>query len=1223
VYCSGTLTISPNLVLVLDAGNDTAAQWIFKAGSTLITGKHSSVVLKNGAQADNVFWAIGSSVTLGDACQMVGQMLIQASITAGHNVLIGGRVLALAAVTFQSGALVDSAYKPVTVNVTLGTCKKFAVMGGTTITFGSGKTILDSGSVGVSPGTSITGDYQLNSGTTESNTASAISCAYDLGSAYNTAATASCKNFLSNSELSGLTFTPGVYCSSSGSFTIAKLGLVTLDALNGTNAVWVFQMTTTLTTGDFSSIILRNKALSENVFWVVGSSASIGYDAFLIGNIIAYTSISYSSYALIDGRGLSFAGVSFSGYTSGGLPNGTSAVVIPKLRISLGACEDFAVQATDSVLFSNALSIIEVGSVGLTPGTSVSGNYRLNSGTTQINTAVVNQCSKDATTAFNVAFGATCTTRYTTADLSGKILAPGVYCSDPGTFSTSAFSTLILDAQNNTNAVWIFQTATTVITGTNSIILLKNGAQYFNVIWAVKTAATTGQSSFFVGQIFALTAVTIGSQSVLKGRAFAKTAMTFNGGGLVTQIASTTSVNVTVGRCSEFAVLGRTTVSFGTGESVIASGSVGVSPGTSITGNYKLKIGTTESNTAPAIACAFDLGTAYNTASTATCQYYLSNSELSGLTFTPGVYCSSSGFFTIAQQSIMTLDGLNVTNAVWIFQTSTKLTTGSSSSMSLRNGALSKNIYWAVGSTADIGYSAYIAGNLLTFSALKFAAYAIMDGRALSIADISFVGFTTGGTNNGTSGPVDNSVKVNLGGCMEFSVLAGTSLAFNLALTVVTFGSVGSFGGGAISGNYQLSDGETTQSVTAETEQCKNDLNDAYNAAKSANCDTTLSTVYLDGRVLLPGVYCSGTMELRSSTTLTLDAQNNTNSVWVFQVGTTLITRIASRVMLKNGAQASNVFWAVGTAATTGQSSFFTGNILAKTIVTIGARATLKGRAFATTSFSFDNGGLVSLDASYTRVNVTLDSCLKFAVLSKTSVTFGLGPTVFTTGSVGVSPGTSITGNYHLNSGTTDSNTASAVSCAYDMGTSYNTASTATCQYYLSNSELSGLTFTPGVYCSTSGSFTIKKLGLVTLDALNGTNAVWIFQIFTKLTTGDFSSMILNNGALSKNIYWSVAESVSVGYATFFAGTILAQGSITYKAHSILDGRGFSFAAVSFIGYSSAGLPNGKSVVVFPKVQVYLGGCLPFAVEAGSTANFNLALTVIHSGSVGVSPGMN
>jgi hypothetical protein len=65
------------------------------------------------------------------------------------------------------------------------------------------------------------------------------------------------------------------------------------------------------------------------------------------------------------------------------------------------------------------------------------------------------------------------------------------------------------------------------------------------------------------------------------------------------------------------------------------------------------------------------------------------------------------------------------------------------------------------------------------------------------------------------------------------------------------------------------------------------------------------------------------------------------------------------------------------------------------------------------------------------------------------------------------------------------------------------------------------------------------------------------------------------------------------------------------------------YIGVSFVGYSSAGLPTGKSIVVFPKVQVYFGGCLPFAVEGGTTVNFNLALTVIHSGSVGVSPGIN
>jgi hypothetical protein len=144
----------------------------------------------------------------------------------------------------------------------------------------------------------------------------------------------------------------------------------------------------------------------------------------------------------------------------------------------------------------------------------------------------------------------------------------------------------------------------------------------------------------------------------------------------------------------------------------------------------------------------------------------------------------------------------------------------------------------------------------------------------------------------------------------------------------------------------------------------------------------------------------------------------------------------------------------------------------------------------------------------------------------------------------------------------------------------------------------------------------------LTLDGLNGTNPVWIFQTLTSLKTGDFSSMILKNGAVSKNVYWAVGTTTSVGYGAFFAGILMAQSSVTHASYAVLDGRTLSFAEVSFTGYSSAALPNGPSVVIYPRVQVYLGGCIPFAIEAGSTAGFNLALTVIHSGSIGNSPGI-
>jgi hypothetical protein len=541
--------------------------------------------------------------------------------------------------------------------------------------------------------------------------------------------------------------------------------------------------------------------------------------------------------------------------------------------------------------------------------------------------------------------------------------------------------------------------------------------------------------------------------------------------------------------------------------------------------------------------------------------------------------------------------------------------------MILKNGALPKNVFWAVGSTANVGNSAFFAGSLIAQSSVVFAPYAILNGRGLSFADIQIKGYASGGLPNGTATEVKPTVKINIGACTDFALLAFNSILFSSALTVITEFSVGKT---SISGNYQLTDG-TTQINTAAANQCNSDFADAYDTASGKTCSAanTFAAADLSGKTIFSGVYCStpGTFTTAAFSTLTLDAQNNPNAIWIFQTRTTLITGARSRILLTNGAQYNKVFWAVGTAATLGSSSFFIGTVFALTAVDFGTKSVMVGRAFAKTSMTFDSGSLVSQTALSTSVVMTIGSCKVFAVLAKNSISFGLGKSVFTSGSVGVSPATSITGNFEVRNGTIESNSASAQTCAYDLGTAYNSASTATCEYYLSSSELSGLTLTPGVYCTSTGKFSIDKLGLLNLDALNDVNAQWIFQTTTTLDTADFSSMILLNGALSKNVYWAVGTKVTIGYAAFFVGNLMAQSSITLSSYTLSDGRMLTFTDITFKGYSYLGVPNGPSVVIFPKVQVYLGGCLPFAVMAGSTAGFNLALTVVHSGSIGNSPG--
>jgi hypothetical protein len=80
---------------------------------------------------------------------------------------------------------------------------------------------------------------------------------------------------------------------------------------------------------------------------------------------------------------------------------------------------------------------------------------------------------------------------------------------------------------------------------------------------------------------------------------------------------------------------------------------------------------------------------------------------------------------------------------------------------------------------------------------------------------------------------------------------------------------------------------------------------------------------------------------------LTLDAQGDANAVWIFKMGSTLITDSNTSVVLAGGAQAANIYWSVGSSATLGTNSIFYGNILADQAITLTTGAVLTGRALA------------------------------------------------------------------------------------------------------------------------------------------------------------------------------------------------------------------------------------------------------------------------------------
>jgi Ice-binding-like len=191
--------------------------------------------------------------------------------------------------------------------VNLGTASPFVVLGGSSVT-NTGPSVLN-GDLGVAPGTSLVGFGlpAVVNGATHDDDAVAALAQSDLTTAYNVAASqpVSAGNDLTGQDLGGLTLTAGAYgFSSSAQLT----GQLTLNAAGDPNAQFVFEIGSTLTTASASSIRLINGASPCNVYWQIGSSATLGSTTAFEGNLMAKTSISINNGSTVQGRVLASTG---------------------------------------------------------------------------------------------------------------------------------------------------------------------------------------------------------------------------------------------------------------------------------------------------------------------------------------------------------------------------------------------------------------------------------------------------------------------------------------------------------------------------------------------------------------------------------------------------------------------------------------------------------------------------------------------------------------------------------------------------------------------------------------------------------------------------------------------------------------------------------------------------------------------------------------------------
>ena len=187
--------------------------------------------------------------------------------------------------------------------VNLGTAGNFAVLAGSGIT-NTGPTTI-TGDVGTFPTTTETGFGSVTLiGTNHAGDAVTQVAKTDLTTAYNDAAGRIPATTVSG-DLGGQTLVPGVYKSAS---SLGLTGTLTLDAQGDPNAVFIFQMGSTLTTASGSNVNLINGAQSCDIFWQVGSSATLGTGSTFRGNILALTSITATTGATVDGRLLAMNG---------------------------------------------------------------------------------------------------------------------------------------------------------------------------------------------------------------------------------------------------------------------------------------------------------------------------------------------------------------------------------------------------------------------------------------------------------------------------------------------------------------------------------------------------------------------------------------------------------------------------------------------------------------------------------------------------------------------------------------------------------------------------------------------------------------------------------------------------------------------------------------------------------------------------------------------------
>jgi len=335
----------------------------------------------------------------------------------------------------------------------------------------------------------------------------------------------------------------------------------------------------------------------------------------------------------------------------------------------------------------------------------------------------------------------------------------------------------------------------------------------------------------------------------------------------------------------------------------------------------------------------------------------------SGETITPGVY-SIGGAGSIAGS--LTLDGGGNADAVFIMKFEGALSIATSSTIILSNGTRAANVFWVAEGPISIGAQSVIKGNLLSHpGSISIGENSNIEGRLFSTEGSLVIG--AGSVAAMPSGPstipVDCSAYCTgtsavdvLGSIKNFVLFTSDGAVANTA----TSGFIGDIGTntGPVSGFDNSSHVGSIYNTNAITSQAVQDLNYAYSELITIpNTELGHTPAFGSGETVFPGVYSiSGAGSLAG--TITLDAQNNPDAIFIFKFAGSLSAAAHSKVILSNGARRCNVFWIAEGAISLGAFSYMKGNFLSHGYPSsMEANGNLEGRMLSTSgAVTFSTG---------------------------------------------------------------------------------------------------------------------------------------------------------------------------------------------------------------------------------------------------------------------------